>query len=59
MTCEHCQVAVEREVGRVAGVTSVVVDLETKLVTVDGTELHSPAVVAAIDEAGYDAEATA
>jgi len=32
----------------------VVVDLETKLVTVTGSEVDHGAVVAAIDEAGFD-----
>lgn len=56
MNCNHCVVAVSGEVGRVAGVSSVDVDLETKLVRVDGADLDHAAVVAAIDEAGYDAE---
>lgn len=55
MTCGHCQAAVTAEVQGVAGVTAVDVDLATKLVRVDGTELDAAAVVAAIDEAGYDA----
>jgi copper chaperone len=54
MTCGHCEAAVTTEVGRVSGVTSVDVDLETKLVVVRGTDLDRGAVVAAIDEAGYD-----
>jgi copper chaperone len=57
MTCDHCTVAVTDEVTRVAGVTSVDVDLATKLVRVHGTEVDAAAVVAAIDEAGYDAVA--
>jgi copper ion binding protein len=55
MSCNHCVVAVSGEVGRVAGVSSVDVDLETKLVRVSGTSIDDAAVVAAIDEAGYDA----
>ena len=55
MTCDHCKVAVTGEVMRVPGVDSVDVDLETKLVRVRGTDLNAEAVVAAIDEAGYDA----
>ena len=55
MTCAHCQTAVTEEVSKVAGVTSVDVDLGTKLVRVEGAELDSAAIVAAIDEAGYDA----
>jgi copper chaperone len=57
MTCEHCRTAVTAEVGAVPGVTAVGVDLETKLVSVTGTGVDSAAVVAAIDEAGYDAVA--
>jgi copper chaperone len=55
MTCDHCKVAVTDEVTSVAGVTSVDVDLATKLVRVHGTGVDEAAVVAAIDEAGYDA----
>jgi len=55
MNCNHCVVAVSGEVGQVAGVTDVDVDLDTKLVRVSGAGLDDAAVVAAIDEAGYDA----
>ena len=55
MSCEHCRVAVTGEVSQVAGVQSVDVDLETKLVRVEGAGVDAAAVVAAIDEAGYDA----
>jgi copper chaperone CopZ len=55
MSCEHCVVAVTGEVGEVAGVSSVDVDLDSKLVTVSGAAIDDSAVVAAIDEAGYDA----
>lgn len=54
MTCGHCEAAVKQEVGSVAGVAGVAVDLDTKDVTVTGTELDREAIVAAIDEAGYD-----
>lgn len=57
MSCDHCVVAVTEEVSQVAGVASVDVDLESKLVRVAGTDVDDAAVVAAIDEAGYDAEA--
>jgi copper chaperone len=57
MTCGHCKVAVTEEVSNVAGVVSVDVDLDTKLVRVHGTDVDDAAVVAAIDEAGYDAVA--
>ncbi len=57
MTCEHCRIAVTEEVTKVAGVASVDVDLGTKLVRVRGSAVDEAAVVAAIDEAGYDAVA--
>jgi copper chaperone len=57
MTCDHCRTAVTDEVGAVPGVAAVGVDLETKLVSVTGTGVDAAAVVAAIDEAGYDAVA--
>ena len=56
MHCSHCDAAVEQEVSAVAGVESVDVDLETKLVVVRGEGLDDAALRAAIDEAGYDAE---
>jgi copper chaperone len=55
MTCGHCKAAVEEEVGAVAGVDSVAVDLESKLVTVSGPTLDDTALRAAIVEAGYEA----
>jgi copper chaperone len=55
MTCEHCKAAISEEVGQVAGVTAIQVDLDSKLVHVRGTDVDDAAVVAAIDEAGYDA----
>jgi copper chaperone len=55
MSCDHCRVAITDEVERVAGVESVEIDMHAKLVTVRGTALDENAVVAAVDEAGYDA----
>jgi copper chaperone len=54
VSCEHCVGAVTGEVEQVAGVESVVVDLENKRVTVRGRSIDDGAVRAAIDEAGYD-----
>ena len=53
MSCEHCRVAVTDEVGGVAGVSTVDVDLGTKLVRVSGPGIDDAAEVAAIDEARY------
>jgi copper chaperone len=57
MSCHHCAIAVTDEVAKVAGVDAVAVDLDTKLVRISGGAIDYDAVVAAIDEAGYDAVA--
>jgi copper chaperone len=54
VTCEHCRTAISTEVGAVAGVESVDVDLTAKIVMVRGTRVSDAAVRDAIDEAGYD-----
>jgi copper chaperone len=55
MTCGHCVSAVKQEVGRLAGVTGVDIDLASGLVTVtSGSELTEDDVRAAVDEAGYE-----
>ncbi len=54
MTCGHCEASIKHEVGSVGGVSAVDVDLQTKLVTVSGAALDRDAIVAAIDEAGFD-----
>lgn len=53
--CAHCQVALERELGRVDGVEAVAVDLEAKRVAVRGGDLDDATLRAAIAEAGYEA----
>jgi copper chaperone len=53
--CAHCEQAVREEVSAVSGVSSVEVDLETKLVTVTGDALDDNRLRAAIQEAGYEA----
>lgn len=58
MTCGHCEAAVKGEVGKVAGVVDVAVDLSSKIVTVSGDAFDTAALVAAIDEAGFEATAT-
>jgi copper chaperone len=56
MHCGHCKHAVEQELGRVPGVRSVAVDVDTKLVVVEGDDLDDATLRAAIDEAGYEAD---
>ena len=52
--CSHCDAAIRAAVGRVAGVGSVTVDLERKVVSVVGQDVSDAAVRAAIDDAGFD-----
>ena len=55
VSCGHCEAAITEELGRLSGIQSVAVDLEAKLVCVRGEEIDDAAVVAAIDQAGYEA----
>jgi len=57
ISCGHCRAAITREVSAVAGVETVEVELKTKTVTVTGDPLDETAIVAAIDEAGYEVAA--
>jgi copper chaperone len=52
ISCQHCIDAITNEVTAVEGVTDVAIDLDAKTVVVVGGE--NTAVIAAIDEAGYD-----
>jgi copper chaperone CopZ len=56
MYCSHCEAAVKGELEGIRGVQTVEVDLEAKVVTIGGEGLDEASLVAAIDEAGYDAE---
>ena len=55
--CAHCSAAISTEVGKVAGVTAVDVDLEAKVVAVRGSAVDDRSVRHAIAEAGYEAVA--
>ena len=57
LSCGHCRTAIGNEVGPLPGVESVEVDLDAKTVTVVGESLAEQAIVAAIDEAGYEVAA--
>ena len=55
MSCDHCVQAVKAEVGKVAGVASVAVDLDAGRVTVVSDEpVDVAAVRAAVEEAGFE-----
>lgn len=56
MHCGHCEAAVKGELEGISGVETVEIELATKIVTVRGHGIDDTALVAAIDEAGYDAE---
>ena len=53
VSCEHCKHAIEGEVGAVAGVARIEVDIAAKTVRVEGTA-DGADVLAAIAQAGYD-----
>ena len=53
ISCGHCKQAIESEVSSVEGVTSVVADVDSRTVTVEGDASESD-VTAAIREAGYE-----
>jgi copper chaperone len=52
MTCEHCVASVREEVGDLAGVSAVEVDLASGRLVVTGP-VSSDAVRGAVEEAGY------
>jgi copper chaperone len=58
MICGHCAESVGEELGGIAGVTAVSVDVDsgTAVVTSDGA-LDTASVRAAIEEAGYELSA--
>jgi copper chaperone len=59
MTCGHCVSAVSSEISRLDGVTGVRVDLADGTVAVTSEQpLSDAAVVAAVDEAGYEVVAS-
>jgi copper chaperone len=54
MTCDHCVRSVREEVGEVAGVRAVDVDLASGTLTVTSERpVELPAIRGAVEEAGY------
>ena len=53
ISCGHCKQAIEAEVADVPGVARVAVDIEQRVVEVEGSAAQRE-VVAAIAEAGYE-----
>ena len=58
MTCGHCVNAVTEELQEIEGVTDVTIELveggDSPVTVTSATELDRAAVVAAVDEAGYE-----
>jgi copper chaperone CopZ len=56
MTCGHCEMSIRQEVSTVPGVQGIEVNARTgKLVVTSGGPIDDAAVLAAVDEAGYQA----
>ena len=55
--CAHCSAAITAEVSKVAGVEGVDVDLEGKVVSVQGAGMSDAEIRGAIAEAGYEVAA--
>lgn len=56
MSCGHCEASVRGEVSKLAGVEQIDVSAKTgRLVVTSADPLDDAAVIAAVDEAGYDA----
>jgi copper chaperone len=53
MTCGHCVASVEEEVGQLAGVADVAVDLASGRIEVSGDGFTDEQVRRAVEEAGY------
>ena len=53
--CDHCAMSIREEVSEVEGVEEVEVDLDSRVVTVQGVALDDATLRAAIEEAGYEA----
>jgi copper chaperone len=59
MTCGHCEMSVREEVGTIPGVQDIEVSAETgRLVVTSAEPVDDAAVLAAVDEAGYEAVRT-
>lgn len=55
MTCGHCEMSVREEVEQISGVNAVEVSAATGRLVVSGDAIDEAAVLAAVEEAGYQA----
>jgi copper chaperone CopZ len=57
MTCGHCEMSVREEVSEISGVTDIQVSAQTgRLVVSADDTIDDAAVIAAVEEAGYQAQ---
>jgi copper chaperone len=55
MSCEHCATAVRAEIGKLAGVAGVQVDVAAGTVRISGSPVPGDAALReAVEEAGYE-----
>lgn len=55
VSCQHCVAAITNELKAIPGVERVIVDLDSKLVTVEHTDtVAEQQILDGIEEAGYD-----
>ena len=54
MSCGHCEKAVKEAVGELEGVTNVLVDLASKKVEIEGSDLKEDLIKETIEDAGYE-----
>ena len=57
MTCSHCVLSVREEVGEVAGVEVLDVDLATGRLAVRGEAIDDASIAEAVADAGYEVAA--
>ena len=55
MTCEHCVKSVTNALKEVPGVADARVNLETNSAVVEGENFDTKALIAAVEEEGYEA----
>lgn len=55
MTCDHCVHSVTEAAKNTAGVTAATVSLDDKSATITGENVDIKALIAAIEEEGYEA----
>ncbi|MDL2310591.1 cation transporter [Peptostreptococcaceae bacterium OttesenSCG-928-C18] len=54
MTCSHCEMSVKNALKELENVKNVDVDLNSKMVTVEGDNLEDKALVDAVEGIGFD-----